>query len=472
MIPLQALAIDMSVEERMHWVRDDRHSLILAGMVWVLLLVLIVPEGFDYTILEGHSPTEGGPLSRALWVGLLLAAGAVIVWRAHLAWQLLRSLNPFLLLFVALAVASIVWSIEPGVTARRDVRLITIVAVCFAFSLAGWHARRFQNVVRPALTMVLLGSIAFGLAAPGFAIHHELAPELAGAWRGLANHKNTFGAIACATLVLWLHGGLTGTVRAWRALLGCVLAAVCLWLSRSSTAAISALAAGAFLLFLLWSPRSFAPYLKYVVGFAVAVLVIYALAILRLIPGLELLLAPVTSLTGVDMTFTGRSEIWAIIVERIHLNPLLGVGYGAYWIGPVAQSPSYEFIWRMGGFYPGTAHNGYLDVTNDLGWLGLAVLVGYIGVHLRQSSRVLAADKLQGALFLALFIQQALINLSESHWFSVLSLQFVLMTLATAALARMLLELHLRARFGEPLRQARAVSPPITAAADGGASLT
>jgi O-antigen ligase len=385
---------------------------------------------------------------------------------------LLRSLNPFLLLFSAIAVASIVWSIAPEFTVRRDIRLITIVAVCFAFSLAGWHARRFQSVVRPALTMVLLGSIAFGLAAPELAIHHELAPELAGAWRGLANHKNTFGAIACAALILWLHGWLTGAVRTWRALLGCALAAACLWLSRSSTAAISALAASTFMLFLLWSPRSFAPYLRYVVGLAAAVLVIYAVAILRLIPGLELLLAPVAAITGMDMTFTGRREIWAIIVERIHLNPLLGVGYGAYWIGPVAQSPSYEFIWRMGSFYPGSAHNGYLDVANDLGGTGLVCLLGYIVVHLRQSLRVLAAERTQGALFLALFIQQAMVNLSESHWFSVLSLQFALMTLATTALARVLLELNLRARFGEPLQQVRSTAPALAAAADGGASVT
>jgi O-antigen ligase len=164
-----------------------------------------------------------------------------------------------------------------------------------------------------------------------------------------------------------------------------------------------------------------------------------------------------------DTTFTGRSEIWAIIVERFHLNPLLGVGYAAYWIGPVAQSPSYEFIWRMGSFYPGSAHNGYLDVANDLGWTGLVCLLGYIAVHLRQSLRALVVDRSQGALFLALFIQQAMVNLSESHWFSVLSLQFMLMTVATMALARLLLELKLRARFGQPLRQ----TSPMAAARSG-----
>jgi hypothetical protein len=88
--------------------------------------------------------------------------------------------------------------------------------------------------------------------------------------------------------------------------------------------------------------------------------------------------------------------------------------------------------------------------------------------------RALVADRAQGALFLALFVQQAMVNLAESHWFSVLSLQFMLMTLATMALARLALELKLRARFGPPLRQApplatalRGVPETLAVAADG-----
>jgi O-antigen ligase len=235
------------------------------------------------------------------------------------------------------------------------------------------------------------------------------------------------------------------------------------WLSRSSTATIAAAAAIVALLLLLLSPRSLRPYLNLAVGVAATGLVVFAVAVLRLIPGLEILLTPITLLTGMDLTFTGRAEIWAIIVERIHQNPLLGVGYGAYWTGPVAQSPSYEFVWRMGSFYPGSSHNGYLDVANDLGSAGLVCLLGYLAVHVHQSLRVLAADKAQGALFVALFVQQATVNLSESHWFSVLSLQFVLMTLATTALARLLLEQRLRAHFGEPswLAQRMAVPAPV-----------
>jgi O-antigen ligase len=204
------------------------------------------------------------------------------------------------------------------------------------------------------------------------------------------------------------------------------------------------------LLMLMRPTRGLQSNMRYVVVALVALLVTYALALLRLIPGFDLLLAPISMLTGVDMTFTGRSEIWAIIVEHIHLNPLLGVGYGAYWAGPVAGSPSFEFIWRMNAFYPGSAHSGYLEVANDLGAAGLICLLFYIAMHVRQSLRVFAADQRQGALLLALFIQQALMNLSESHWFSVQSVQFVILTLITTALARSMLDLYLRARLGEP----------------------
>ena len=61
-----------------------------------------------------------------------------------------------------------------------------------------------------------------------------------------------------------------------------------------------------------------------------------------------------------------------------------------------------------------------------------------------QSLRLLRAPRTPAALFLALFMQQAVTNLAESRWFSPLSVDFVIMTLATTALARSLLEQRLR----------------------------
>jgi exopolysaccharide production protein ExoQ len=434
------------------WLRDDRHSLFLAGMMWVLIVLMIVPEGFDYQgLATAGAPSAGGPISRMLWLGLLALSAVIILWRAGLAWLLARTLNPFFMLFVALAIASVAWSIDPALSIRRLIRLSTFVLACTAFVLVSWHARRYQNVVRPILTIVLLGSIIFGLVLPSLAIHQESSAELVDAWHGLANHKNGLGALACVALIFWFHAWLTREVKWLPALVGGAIATTCLVLSRSSTSLAATVFVMIFLLVLLRSPHGLRPYMPYLVAMLVAIFLLYALAILDLIPGLGALMTPVTLLTGKDMSLTGRTQIWAIIAEHIRYHPFLGTGYAAYWTAePVPGTDSYAFVWRMGSFYPGSAHNGYLEVVNDLGWVGLTCLFAYIVMHVRQSLQLLGIDRNQAALYLALFFQQAITNLSESHWFSVLSVHFLLLALATTALARGLLEHRLRLIFGEP----------------------
>jgi O-antigen ligase len=434
------------------WLRDDRHSLFLAGMMWVLIVLMIVPDRFDYQSLTTiNAPSSGGAISRMLWLGLLALGGGIILWRAGLAWLLARSVNPFLILFVALAVASIAWSIDPALSGRRLVRMGTIVLVCAAFVLMSWHARRFQAVVRPILTIMLLGSIVFGLIFPALAIHQETSAELIGAWRGLANHKNGLGALSGFALIFWFHAWLTREVRLLPALAGGAIAATCLVLSRSTTSLAATVFVMVFLVMLLRAAHGLRPYVPYLVAMLVAALLIYSLAILNLIPGQGTILGPFAALTGKDTSLTGRREIWAVLSEHISNNPFFGTGYGAYWTAePVVGADSYAFVLRMGSFYPGSAHNGYLDIVNDLGLAGLVLLIAYIIMHVRQSLQLLGIDRHQGALYLALFFQQAVTNLSETHWFSVLSVDFVIMTLATMALARGLLEVRLRQVFGEP----------------------
>lgn len=436
----------------MAWLRDDRYSAPLAVMLWALLLLMIVPEGLDYRILaNAGAPSSAGAVSRMLWLVLLALGATITLWRAGVVWLLARTLNPFLPIFIALAFASVAWSIDPSLSMRRLVRMITIVLVCIAFVVMSWHARRFQNVVRPILSIVLLGSIVFGLLYPSLAIHQQVSAELVGAWHGLANHKNGLGALSSISLIFWLHAWLAREARILPALAGGGLALTCLLLSRSDTSMAATVFVAILLIVLLRSPKGLGPYVPYAIALLAVALLVYALAILNLIPGAGTLLAPITELTDKDVTLTGRTEIWAILSEHISHRPFFGTGYAAYWIAePVVGTDSYEFVRRMAAFYPGSAHNGYLEILNDLGWVGFACLVAYIVVSLRQSLELMGWDRNQGILYLALLFQQAITNLSETHWFSVLSVDLVITMLATAALARGLLEHRLRTVFGEP----------------------
>lgn len=441
-VPAPAPAAAPLPAQRVH---DSRHALLIGGTVWVLTLLMIVPEGFDYQALATTgAPAAGSTASRLLWLALLGVGLAAILWRAAFALLVARRLNFFLLGFVVLACASAAWSIDPPVTARRLIRVATIVAVSIAFVLTAWHARRFQNVVRPVLTLVLLGSLAFGLGWPELAIHTDSTGVLAGAWHGLANHKNALGDLACIGMIFWLHAWLSREAHALPALAGLAVAAACLLLSRSSTSLVATGFTLLFLTLLLRSPQALRRFMPWIVALFVATLLAYTLVLLRILPGMYTLLSPIGALTGKDLTFTGRTEIWDIMFEHIRLHPWLGAGYGAYWTSTGQESPSFEFVVKL-GFDPASAHNGYLDVLNELGGLGLAVLFGYLAVFVAQALRLMHPDRTQAALFLALFLQQAITNLAESRWFSPLSVDFVVMTLATAALARALIEQRLRA---------------------------
>ena len=445
------------------WVRDERFLRLIALMAWVLTVLMIVPEGFDYTQLSNASaPAAGSAGSRLLWLLLLVGGTAGLVWRAGFARLLLHDFNLPLLIFVLLAAASVLWSADPPVTLRRLVRVLTVLLAAISFVLIGWHARRFQNVLRPLLTAVLAASILFGLIWPQLAIHQETEGVLLHAWHGLANHKNGFGNLACIALIFWVHAWLARETSGLWTLFGSSLAITCLLLSRSSTSMVAAVFTGLFLTLLLRSPANLRRYMPMLVSLSVIALLTYSLAMLNLVPGLDLLLRPISLLTGKDLSFTGRTEIWDIVSDHIRLRPLLGSGYGAYWVGATEGSAAYDFVLSL-NFYPGSSHNGYLEVMNDLGAFGLLVLIAYLMAYLRQSLRLLRVDRVQAALYLGLFLQQAVVNLSESRWLNAQSIDFVIMTLATAALARSLLEHRMREYLDDPA----AAAPAAPAAAWG-----
>jgi len=410
-------------------------------LIALMLVLMVVPEGFDYRQLtEGEAPLSGGPISRLFWLTLLGAGAGAIAWRAGSALRLTReAVNPFLIAFVVLAVMSLAWSIDPTLTLRRLVRVFAIVLASAMLVLVGWHPRPFQNLVRPVLTLLLLGSILLAVLAPELGVHHETEGVLLGAWHGLANHKNSLGNLACIALIFWVHAALAREKSMVTVLFGLGIALVCLVFARSSTAWMNSVLSLLFLLMLMRPPPSLRRYTPVVVGLFVSALLMYSLVILDVLPGVGRLLGPIAQLTGKELSFTGRTDIWALITLEIERHPWLGAGFGAYWAGPRPETAAYVFVREL-GFYPASAHSGYLDVVNDLGLAGLLVLLGYLGHYLRQSLQLLVLNRPQAALMLALFLQQAITNLSESRWLNVQSVDFVIMTLATLALARLVVD--------------------------------
>lgn len=428
---------------------DNRLSWLLGAIFWLLLNLLVVrydwldtgPSGtvkYDVAVGQAFAPNQ---MVRIFKLSLLVIGTILVLRKFVLAKRVLSELNPAFIAFFALVPLSAAWSISPSDTLARFVSILSVVQICWAFTLSGWHAHRFQNVLRPFVTLVIAGSIIVGLALPTWITEVGDGPLL-GAWHGLVGSKNAFGQLAGFGVIFWIHTWLFENTRLWRVLVPLSLSVAALILSRSSTGLLAAVFAVALMALLHRLPAYNRRPAYIVVGFFTAVILIYGLAVLQIIPGLDLLFKPIALLTGKDTTFSARSQIWAIIREHIDLSPILGSGYGGYWIGPTPDSPSYTFLGRM-YFYPFESHNGYLEMINDLGYVGLICLLSYLVYFLRDCILLMKDNRAQSILFLGLFFQQLLINLSESTWLNVTApLDFIVTTLATFALARARLATH------------------------------
>jgi O-antigen ligase len=409
--------------------------MLLTVMGWVLFVSMAVPWTVFTPETERGAAYAVNPTARAIKLGLMAMSALYIArnWAACVA--LVKQVNRFFIIFMILVPLSALWSISTDDTIARYITIVSVVLVWIAVCVGSWEPQRFQKLLRPVTTFLILGSIIFALTSPEMAIEAGEG-TLKDAWRGLMSQKNGFGQLASFTFIFWLHAWLARQASAWKAIVFGGCGAACVLLSRSSTSLLASLFVTAFLLLMLRTPASWRRAMPYLVAGFGSLVVTYALAILQLVPGLDIILRPITAFTGKDMTFSNRSLIWDIIKEHIAFSPFIGSGYGAYWIGPVTSSPSYTFLGRM-YFYPNEAHNGYLEMVNDLGFVGLLVLLGYLAWYLRQALSLWRFDRYQTALYLAVFFQQAIINLSESCWLVVnAGMSFTLMTFATIALAR------------------------------------
>jgi O-antigen ligase len=78
-------------------------------------------------------------------------------------------------------------------------------------------------------------------------------------------------------------------------------------------------------------------------------------------------------LIGKDPTLTGRTDIWSAVIELIYEKPVLGWGYRAMWVPTDLVT-----MWvdkKTGEWGVPSAHNAFLEITLELGILGLIALL-------------------------------------------------------------------------------------------------
>jgi O-antigen ligase len=326
------------------------------AFVTAVLMVVVYSQGWLMALVGDQAAgTTDSPLVRAMFFpayagGVLLLA--LSPERTLTAW--LR--QPLLIAILAIAAASALWSINPDQTLRRTVALVmtTLGGVVIA---ARWRWSGLAEILGAAHALLGAASLLAVLAVPSFGVMHAMFP---GAWRGLWTEKNTLGInmnlgfIACAAAAV---------LEPRRRRLWIGLSALCLVLvlgSTSKTSLVACLLGGCGLALVAIVRRG--P-LGMLVGTWGAVAAALLVAVVALV-GSDAVLAAL----GKDATLSGRTRIWAAVMDRIKERPWLGYGYGAVWSDTDPWAPL-AWITRRAGFRPYHAHSSWLEP-----WLGLGVV--------------------------------------------------------------------------------------------------
>lgn len=393
--------------------RLQRHQMLALLLFCVAILFSVLPTGLSWSFKVSTEMVEGSIVRKLQWSSLFLVA-VFLLWRIRFTYvgQFARG-NPFVWLLLAFAVASVLWSHFPVMVVRQVIQFAGVLLMGMAVAIyVGNDVTRLVALCLDLLTAVLAISAIMVVIDPGIAL--EKAVGIEGAWRGVLEQKNILGIACGVSLLLWVYVQ-THTPRHWLYALGVLgLIFLCLLQSRSSSSLFFGLLSVAVYLALYKQYVRTPLFLVRLVLFSLASLVAFHLYFFFLndrFPALADFLGPFSALFGKSSDLTGRGDIWVYVWQSISTHWLLGTGYASFWLGP--GGPSQYIVDALQWPVP-NAHNGYLEILNELGLIGFGLFVLMMLFHISNLLKVYHSDRRQFAFHLAILIIFVISNFSES----------------------------------------------------------
>jgi exopolysaccharide production protein ExoQ len=395
---------------------DRDKSIRTSKALWLPVVYLWIVGSRSISAWLGISPPagsdiqlEGSPVDRAFFAVLLIAALCVLVHRGRRTLTFLNANWPILIYFL-FCLLSIFWSDFPGVAFKRWSKAIGDLAMILIILTDEQPVSALRRVFSRTGFILLPISLLLIKYYPSLGHYYDL---WSGAQfnNGAAINKNMLGVITLVVLlgVVWRvlallrpdeippHRGRH--LLAQGALL--VLGVWILIIANSVTSSVCfALGAGLML----------TTSLRFVRRKTAAVHVLVLL--LAVTAGSVMLLggqADVVQALGRQPTLSGRTVIWQIIIPMAP-NPLVGAGYESFWLGPRLKMLPEEWAY----LHLNEAHDGYIEVYLELGWVGLC-LIGLILIHgYHRSVQAFRRNPALGSLLLAYILTVMVYSVTEA----------------------------------------------------------
>lgn len=370
----------------------------------------LVIFGFRGMAVNVDSPDfylDGSPVDATVWGILLVAGVAMLITRRKKIGSLLRANAPILVFFGYCAI-SILWSDFEFVAFKRWIKAVgdivmILIVVSEPDTLAG--VKRF--LARTSFVLIPLSAL-FIKYYPDFGRAYNVwtwLPE----YVGVSTTKNMLGMIClvCGLASVWrlisIIQNRIGNLQKGKLLAHIIILLMVIWLFKVANSMTS------LSCFLMASTvMTMASTRRFTRRPALAHL---ALATMISLSAFALFFDTSGSLVeslGRNSTLTGRTDIWRAVLSLVG-NPLFGTGFESFWLGKRLQ-----MVWDMTAKGIQEAHNGYLEVYLNLGWLGLGLLAWVIGCSYRNILNALRRNSELGRLAFAYFLVALVYNFTEA----------------------------------------------------------
>jgi exopolysaccharide production protein ExoQ len=425
MPPKLAFAIGLLLVGYMYlWVERKRAANVSAVLFWPLLWYVLAASRsvavWLYCMgipLPIGADSNGNIIDRSVYFFLCLI-GIIILLRRNLDWVSLRRENRWLILLFVFMFISVVWSGYNWISFKRAVKSFAAVTMALTVLTDKDPIEAIETVIRRGAYLLIPLSIIVIKYFRSIGVQFDWAGTGV-SWCGLSTSKNTLGQIVMIS-ALYFAWSIFRDFRKGRseAKYDYLYLAMCMYLLKGSERAVSLTSLAVFVLGLLlfticYRNRNRIGFLTRVLTVAcVSVLVIQAVLIVHTAnpysngSPLGLLIRSL----GRDTTLSGRTGIWADVLNIANRSPFLGVGFGGFWVGREANIPwDANLSWILG-----EGHNGYFDTYLQLGAVGLFILFGVIFSSRRRIAESFAWDFEYGMFRMTFLIIILLVNVTET----------------------------------------------------------
>jgi exopolysaccharide production protein ExoQ len=358
------------------------------------------------------SVEEGSPWDRAILISLL-CVGLIVLARKGFQWSAAIRTNSSLVLILGYMLISILWSDIPFVSFKRWTRELVAIVMVFVIASEREPHQAIQSVFRRVIYVLIPFSYLVIHYFPEYGRDYHPWEDTV-VWTGVATQKNGLGVLCLfsAFFLIWSF------IRRWQSRaaqntryqtrIDAIILIVIIYLmggpqhsfSYSVTSNVSLILGLSLLFGFHWMKKKGTVIGQKLAMIIVALIIVYG----TLTPFIgKLIVADISSTFGRDATLTGRNKIWADLRPLATRRPMLGYGFGGFWTTEAIHNT------RIG-----SAHNGYLDIVLNLGFIGHFLFSIFLLACCRKAQKEMIDNFDWGVCFFCYLLMAIVHNFAES----------------------------------------------------------